>query len=71
MVIRGAKDRIRERFGVSIAELDYHDLWQRTLLGVALVSSDGRASESLFGKLREYLYRDPRVTVLRFDEEWR
>ena len=70
-VVKGTKDRIRERFGVSIAELDYHDLWQRTLLGVALVSSDARASESLFGRLREYLYRDPRMTVLRFDEEWR
>lgn len=71
MVLKGTKDRLRERFGVSVAELDYHDLWQRSLLGVAMVSIDDHSSKALFQRLREHVYGDPRVVVLRFDEEWR
>ena len=34
------KDRVRNRFNVSIAEVDDLDLWQRATLGVACVSKD-------------------------------
>jgi hypothetical protein len=71
MVLKGTKDRLRERFGVSLAELDFQDLWQRTLLGIALVSSDANASKAVFQRIRDHLYADPRIVMLRFDEEWR
>ncbi|MRG85356.1 DUF503 domain-containing protein [Salinibacillus xinjiangensis] len=32
--------RIQNHFNVSVSELDYQDLWQRTCIGVAHVSSD-------------------------------
>lgn len=71
MVVKATKERLRERFRVSVAELDYHDLWQRSLLGVALVCAQERECEAIFGKIREFLYRDPRISVLRFEQEWR
>lgn len=37
--------RTRQKFNVSVGELDYQDLWQRTLLGIVVVSSDRRHSE--------------------------
>ena len=39
-VIRGIKDRIGDKFNVSIAELDFQDKWQRAQLGIAQVGSD-------------------------------
>ena len=39
-VLRSVKDRIRNRFNVSIAEVGYLDKWQRALLGFAAVSND-------------------------------
>ncbi len=71
VIVNGLKERLREQFGVSVAELEYQDRWQRTLLGVALVCGDRRRGEAVFGRMREFLYRDPRVNVLRFDPEWR
>jgi len=70
-ILKGIKQKLHDRFGVSVAEIEYHDLWQRTTLGVALVSSDTRSSEGLFQKLRSYLGSDPRMMLVRFDEEWR
>ena len=40
MVIRRMKDRVRERLGVSIAEIGELDTWQRAELGVAVASGD-------------------------------
>ena len=39
-VLRRVKARVREKFNVSIAEADDHDLWQRTVLGISQVGTD-------------------------------
>ena len=39
-VLRRIKDRVRNKFNVSIAEVDDCDLWQRSTLGIAAVSKD-------------------------------
>lgn len=37
-VVRSMKDRLRNSFNVSVAELDATDLWQRATLGVVSIS---------------------------------
>lgn len=39
-VVQGLKDRLRRKFNVSVAEIDYQELWQRGLVAVATVSGD-------------------------------
>jgi uncharacterized protein len=39
-VLRTIKARVQNKFNVSIAECDDHDLWQRATLGVSQVGSD-------------------------------
>jgi uncharacterized protein YlxP (DUF503 family) len=39
-VLRAIKDRVRNKFNVSIAESDGHDMWQRAELGICQVGSD-------------------------------
>jgi len=38
-VVRSLKDRLRNSFNISIAEIDVTDLWQRATLGVVSISS--------------------------------
>ncbi len=38
--LRSLKDRIRNKFNVSVAEVDDNDLWQKARLAVAAVSND-------------------------------
>ena len=44
-VVRSLKDRLRAKFNVSVAEIDYQDLWQRGLLAVVTVSADHSHAE--------------------------
>ena len=39
-VLRTIKARVQNKFNVSIAECDDHDLWQRETLGVSQVGTD-------------------------------
>jgi uncharacterized protein len=44
-VLRSLKDRLRGHFNVAVAELDHQDLWQRSVIGVVSISSDGKHLE--------------------------
>ena len=41
-VLKSLIERVKNRFNVSIAEIDGNDLWQVAALGVACVSNDGK-----------------------------
>jgi len=42
MVLRRIKDRARAKFNLAIAEVEDNDVWQRAVLGLAVVGNDGR-----------------------------
>jgi uncharacterized protein YlxP (DUF503 family) len=39
-VVQSLKDRLRNKFNVSVAEIDHQDTWQRATLAAVTVSSD-------------------------------
>ena len=43
--VKGLKDRLRSKFNVAVAEIDYQDLWQRALVSAVTVSSDHTRAE--------------------------
>lgn len=50
-VLRSLKDRLRNKFNVSVAEVDDHDLWQKATVAVALVASDRRHADEILQKI--------------------
>jgi len=46
-VLRSVKDRLRNSFNISIAEIDATDLWQRATLGVVSISDSRDYLEGL------------------------
>jgi uncharacterized protein len=39
-VIKPIISRLRRDFNVAVTELDYHDLWQRTKLGIVTITNE-------------------------------
>ncbi|HUG81303.1 MAG TPA: DUF503 domain-containing protein [Bryobacterales bacterium] len=50
-VVRGLKDRLRNRFNVSVAEVDGQDTWQRSVVAVVTVSGDRQRVEEQLAKV--------------------
>ncbi|MEE2637058.1 MAG: DUF503 domain-containing protein [Acidobacteriota bacterium] len=68
-VLRRVKDRLG-RFNLAVAEIAYHDLWQRAGLGIVTVGVDQEIVErTLDSALREVERVEPGV-VVRSDIEW-
>jgi len=63
-VVKSLKDRIRSRFNVSVAEVDFQDLWQRASLGVAVVATDAPAARMLLQQVVRFVRQDVRVSLL-------
>jgi uncharacterized protein len=38
--VKSAKAQLQQRFGVSVAEVDYHDLWQRSRLTMSCATRE-------------------------------
>ena len=38
-IVKALKDRLRHKFNVAVAEIDYQELWQRALIAAVTVSS--------------------------------
>jgi len=43
--VKGLKDRLRSKFNVAVAEIDYQELWQRSLIAAVTVSGDHNHAE--------------------------
>jgi uncharacterized protein YlxP (DUF503 family) len=54
-VLKSLKDRVRNRFNVSIAEIGDLEAWQRSTLGVACVSKDRDQVESTLAHTAAYI----------------
>jgi uncharacterized protein YlxP (DUF503 family) len=68
-VVKKLKDRIRARYEVSIAEVDEQDLWQKAVLGVAVVSGDRVLAESLLQKVVSLVEDEPEVELVNMNTE--
>jgi len=50
-VLKSIITRVRSKFNVSMAEVDDHELWQLTTLGICCVSNDGRYTNEVLSKV--------------------
>ncbi len=72
--LRSFMEKLRNRFHVSVAEVEAQDLHQRGVIGVALVASDGTVLAREMAAIREFAYGNPDCEVLEIQEEslsWR
>jgi len=54
-VLKSIISRIENKFNVSVAEVDDHDLWQLATLGVGCVSNDRRYTNEVLSKVVDFV----------------
>lgn len=68
-VLSSLKPRLRRRFNVSVAEVDYHDKWQRCRLAVVMVGVDRRSVDAECDKVLRFIEGEHRVSVTDSSQE--
>lgn len=54
-VLESITTQVRNKFNVSIAEVDDQDLWQLATLGIVCVSTDRRHADQILSKVAEFI----------------
>jgi uncharacterized protein YlxP (DUF503 family) len=75
MVVKSLRDKIRNRFEVSAAEVAMQEMHQRARIGISFVVSDGTNVDGMFEKLSSFIETNAEATlagwtceVLDFDD---
>ncbi len=68
-VVKSIIERIKSKFNASVAEVGYNELWNRSLLGLALVSNNKRLCDASISKIISFIDNDERVEILNCHKE--
>lgn len=62
-VLRRLKDRLKNGFNVSVAEVEDMDKWQKAVLAIAAVSNDKRHLSGYMDNIMDFIREENRMTV--------
>lgn len=54
-VIKSIIERLRNRYNLSVAEIEYMDMWQRAVIGMACIANDGSVANEEINKALNYI----------------
>ncbi|MEJ8776883.1 DUF503 domain-containing protein [Pseudogracilibacillus sp. ICA-222130] len=60
-IVKRITKRVQNEFNVSIAEIGFEDLWQRTKLGIATVSNEYVHAEKMIQQVIRFIDQNPEV----------
>jgi len=63
-------DGLRNRFHVSVAEVDYQDQWQRSVIAVAVVASTDFQLRDLLAAVERFVAAAADVELLDVETAW-
>lgn len=63
-VIKSLIGRLSSRFNISIGEVDMHDLWQRSVIGISVISTDKNHANEVLSKVIDFIDNDSRVEII-------
>ena len=55
---------LRSKFNVSVAEVDHHELWQRTTLAVSVASGESYQARKVLHEVAKFVDRFGRVELI-------
>jgi uncharacterized protein len=68
-VVKSLVDKIHQRFRVSIAETDFHDLHQRAEISMAVVTNREAEMDNLMEEIRSLVENQPEAFLTRWDPQ--
>ena len=64
-VLKSLKDRLHNRFNVSVAETDHHDRWQTAELSCCVVTTDTKHAESVLVAADKLVANAPMARIIK------
>ncbi|MFB4162709.1 DUF503 domain-containing protein [Alteribacillus sp. JSM 102045] len=69
-VLKSITARLKQRLNVSVAEMDYHNLWQRTAISIVTINQERQIVEKELQTALEIIDRMPEMERTVTEYEW-
>ena len=69
-VIKSIKDKIRNTFNVSVAEIDDQDVWRSAQLGIAVISNDQSYANGVLSRVQDLIESRGDAVMICCELEW-
>ncbi|MDQ0350666.1 uncharacterized protein YlxP (DUF503 family) [Alkalibacillus filiformis] len=69
-IIKQVTNQITKKFNVSMTEIDFHDTWQRSAFGIAVVSTDKVMAERVLQQAVETIDSRTDLDTTIIEYEW-
>ena len=68
--VKPVVEGLRHRFSLSVAEVDHQDKWQRSTIGLAVVSGSRAHAAEVVDAVERWVWSRPDVEVSQFERLW-
>ena len=68
-IVKSTIERLKNRFNVSVAEVDHNDSKKSAIIAIAIVSNDGTYINQQLDKIINFMHRDGRFYLGRIERE--
>ena len=68
--IKSLKDRLSSRFNVSVAEIDALDNWQKSVMGVCMISNDKSYLDKQYSLVEALVLEYTELELVNVTREW-
>jgi uncharacterized protein YlxP (DUF503 family) len=69
-IVTSVKEKLRQKFNVSIIESDYQDTWQKIQLAAAMVANSKVIIEKVFQQMEDFICLNYPVQVVTVNKEY-
>lgn len=69
-IVTSIKEKLKQKFNISIIESDYQDRWQKIQLAVSMVSNSRVMIEKVFDQIEDLIYLNYPVQLVAVNKEY-
>jgi hypothetical protein len=68
-VLHSLKERLRNNFNLSIAQIDHEDKWQKTTLAIASIGKDRNNINSILSNIVNFIEKFSGIELIHYETE--
>ena len=68
--VTGLKQQLQSKFNASVSEIDYLDDWQKSMLGICMISNDRRYLEGQSQSIEQLILDTRDIELIQIHREW-
>lgn len=69
-IISSIKEKLKNKYNISIIESDYQDLWQKMQLAIAMVSNSKVMVDKAFDQIEDFITLNYPLQILAIQKEY-